>query len=154
MLPGQGDLLMREWDRQDRLSQEANAECKQCDAATDKRTLSHLGLCPDCQAHLHPFCGCGCGEEARLVAEVRWPGGIDCRAPWVDIEHALASVSEHTPDRPSIDVVVDSHDFQVLLRLVDRYLAPCWCGVRLQKCFKGYEYRTRLPWCPCHGAKE
>ena len=136
------------------------AECKHCNevklAADMSSTFPNLGwnVCITCESRLHPMCACGCKQPAKLVADIRWPGGVDCRAPWVDIEHALASVTDHTTDRPSIDVVVDAQSLPALLSLVPIDQSPCWCNMEAMSCFHGYEYHTRLTWCPKHGQKE
>jgi hypothetical protein len=88
-----------------------------------------------------------------IVADVRWPGGVDCRSPWVDVEHALESVTRHTTERPSIDVILDAEAFEVV-RNMSEALAPCWCGLESLTCDHGYKYQTKLTWCPKHGTKE
>jgi hypothetical protein len=38
-----------------------------------------------------PLCRCGCGGYAAIIADVVIDGVVDCREPWVDIEHALGA---------------------------------------------------------------
>jgi hypothetical protein len=84
---------------------------------------------------MHPKCACGCGRLATIVADVVFPTGIDCRAPWVNIEHALGAQSTNL--RPTIDIVVDSDAMPAILSA-----SPCWCQLRRH---------TNLYWCPQHG---
>ena len=137
MLPGQGDLLMAEWDRQDRERSRHYAECKECCSEVARDDMVD-GLCFECDEAAHPLCACGCGERATIVADVVFATGIDCRAPWVDIEHALGA--QDTNERPTIDVIVPAEDFEKIVAA-----APCWCGMRLH---------TTCDWCPRHGAKK
>jgi len=135
------------------------ATCKECNET--KLAVEMLArfpnpgwqICEVCQSRLHPICACGCGRDADIIADIRWPGGVDCRAPWVDVEHALESVTRNTPERPSIDVILDEEGLRAVTRLsID--LAPCWCGIENGICYHGYTYHTRLNWCPKHGTKE
>ena len=153
MLPGQGDLLQREVDRQEREWLRSTSECELCEERLPKDEITD-GLCSTCEQRLRPRCACGCGKLARIVADIRWPGGTDCRAPWVDVEHALESVSRHTPDRPSIDVIVDETSLPNVLSLAQISQSPCWCDMEAMSCFHEYEYHTRIHWCPQHGYKE
>jgi hypothetical protein len=100
------------------------------------------------------MCACGCGQEAKLVADIRWPGGVDCRAPWVDVEHALESVARDTRQSPSVDVVVDADSMGSLLSLVHIGQSPCWCAMEHMLCDHCYKYHTRVSWCPKHGTKD
>ncbi len=110
--------------------------------------------CRICDSRLNPRCECGCKQPARIVADIRWEGGVDCRAPFVDLDHALKSVSDHVAERPNVDIILDEHDLPRVISLVHSDLSPCWCDMEAMSCFHGYEYHTRLAWCPKHGAKE
>lgn len=160
MLPGIGDLAIRQLDQDELKYEYTHSTCEVCGESKHVREM--VGEFPNpgwrecrlCHTRLHPMCACGCGRFASIIADVRWPGGVDCRAPWVDIEHALHSVTLHTTERASIDVILDENDLPRILSLVEIGLSPCWCDIEAMTCFHGYEYQTRLPWCPQHGAKE
>ena len=82
-----------------------------------------------------PNCKCGCGQRARIVADVYLGGIHDCRAPWMSIDHAVGAHDEGLI--PKIDVVIDERLFPIILDV-----APCWCRMR--------EF-TVCMWCPEHG---
>ena len=94
--------------------------------------------CPACYERQHPDCACGCGDPARIVADVVLAAGIDSRSPWVDVEHARGAYEAGDP--PHIDVIVTEEDFEKIAKA-----APCWCSLR--------EHST-VDWCPQCGAKE
>jgi hypothetical protein len=112
-----------------------NSECRECHGEAHAEYLSQRGLCRACEARLHPLCACGCGQAARIVADVIVDGSVDCRAPWLDAKHAREA-QQYADLSPKIDVVVDAYSFTYILAA-----APCWC--RLRAC----------RWCPAHGSK-
>ena len=136
------------------------ATCKECNetklASDMVNTYPNPGwnICEVCQSRLHPICACGCGAPATIIADVRWPGGVDCRAPWVDVEHARRDTLDLSArgQTPAIDVILDEEGLRAVTRLSIE-LAPCWCGVESMTCDHGYKYHTRLNWCPKHGGE-
>jgi hypothetical protein len=136
MLPGQGDLLMREWDRQDRERERSMRFCQECLDDCHEDDLID-GLCEDCDDRMRPRCD-WCGELAASVVDV-----------YVDAQHieriavcseacAIGSKDESHP--PLIDTVVDAADLQRVISA-----SPCWCEMRKT---------TVLQWCPKHGTKK
>jgi hypothetical protein len=101
-----------------------------CEAEADEK--SAYGLCASCNARLHPRCACGCGNEATLVADVYVDSLHDCRAPWLNVEHALGAVDSNHP--------VDVRPLDPLAEIIKA--APCWCKIRTT---------TVCDFCPEHG---
>jgi hypothetical protein len=156
------DSREREYDR-------THATCEVCGESKHERymmaTFPNPGWqeCRDCFSRLHPMCACGCNRFASIIADVRWPGGIDCRAPWVDVRHARESVSPPSARTvewdvaPSIDVILDESDLPKVLSLAKAGVSPCWCAIENMTFIvgqSGLRMHTRLPWCPLHGNKE
>ena len=136
MLPGQGDLLMREWDRQDREGERDKRTCQECLDDCHKDDWKDE-LCPDCHDRMRPRCDY-CGEPATSVVDV-----------YLDAQHieriavcseACACGSVDTEHPPLIDTVVDAADLQRVIAA-----GPCWCAMRKT---------TVLQWCPRHGTKK
>jgi hypothetical protein len=125
---GAGDLVAQEIDR----IQRGLRTCREClgefEPQADERE------CPPCDARLRPRCTCGCEELATLVADLYVDGEHDCRAPWLNIEHALEAVDSTDPDVGRVDV----RPLDPLAEIIKA--APCWCEMGVE-------------WCPTHGLR-
>jgi hypothetical protein len=161
MLPGLGDLAMREFDRACAEYDRSNTECRDCgDSKPNSEMVSTFpnpgwNTCQACECLLRPRCECDCGQRAQIVADIRWPGGIDCRAPFVDVKHALAGVAASFTVPPGIDVVLDEDGFKAVIELASLGRnAPCWCGMAKMTFTHGaFTAHTSVAWCPTHGSE-